>query len=133
VAASPQEAAARRLVERAKGELAAGRAAAASDLLERAVAVDPTCAEGYYQLARVHADRDDHEAALGFLDKAEQVAARDPAALGEILSLRGTVLEELGRPDEARAAYERALHWAPGSVRARVGLGRVNGRGAGGE
>jgi tetratricopeptide (TPR) repeat protein len=128
-----KRAAASRLVERAQVALAEGRLAPGVDLLERAVAVDPTWAEAYLQLAQVHLAEGDYELAVAFLDKAEQLSAGDVKSLGEIVSLRGEVFEALGRGKNARQAYEQALSLAPNNTRARAGLRRLRAEGMAGD
>ena len=46
---------------------------------------------------------------------ADQVLAEDPAAIG-VLCLKGDLLADDGRADEARACYERAIGEKPGSM-----------------
>jgi Tfp pilus assembly protein PilF len=124
-----KRAAASRLVERAQVAVAEGRLAPGVDLLERAVAVDPTWAEIYVQLAQVYLAEGDHELAVAFLDKAEQLSAGDAESLGEIVSLRGEIFEAVGWGENARQAYERALSLAPNNGRARAGLRRLRAEG----
>ena len=120
-----KRAAARRIVERARAAFQEGRPEDTAELLERAIALDGGFAESYVLLAELHLTQGGNEIALAFLDRAQQLAADSPALLAEIESLRGTVLEELGRREAARDAYERALSMAPDNVRARLGLARV--------
>lgn len=124
-AVDPRRAAASRLVEHSGEAVSRGRLADAAELLERAVALDPAFSGSYVQLARLHLVRGDHELALAFLDKAEELAAGDTASLSEIASLRGMAFEGLGRLDAARHAYERALELAPENPRARDGMRRA--------
>jgi tetratricopeptide (TPR) repeat protein len=126
-AADPRRAAAGGLLDRANLARSEGRPADAAELLERAVVVDPTFPATYVQLARLHIDEGEPRLALGFLDKAEALAARDRDALAEIAALRGATLEELGDRDGARAAYRRALSLVPGHGRARAGWVRTGG------
>lgn len=121
-----KRAAARRIVERARAAFRDGRHGDTADLLERAVAIDGGFAESYMLLAFLHLKKGSHDVALAFLDKAQQLAAVQRESLAEIESLRGTVLEELGRREAARHAYERALALSPENVRARAGLARMS-------
>jgi Tfp pilus assembly protein PilF len=120
-----KRAAAADLVRRARTAFAHGDDERTADLLERAVVVDPNFAETYVMLARLYIRQGDGTLALAFLDKAAQVAPADPGPLAEIESLRGVAFEELGQPDAARQAYERALIHSPDNERARLGLARV--------
>lgn len=124
----PTRAAAGGLVERATVALSEGRVADAADLLERAVAVDPSFPGTYMHLARLHLEQGEQQLALAFLDKAELLAAEDAESAAEIATLRGVVLEQLGRRDAARRAYERALSLTPHDERARAGLVRTGGQ-----
>jgi len=120
-----KRAAARRIVELARAAFEDGRPEDTADLLERAVALDGSFSESYVLLAHLHMTEGSPELALAFLDRAEQLAARDRVSLAEVESSRGVVFEELGRWQAARNAYRRALRLAPENARARRGLARL--------
>lgn len=125
-AASPNVAAALRLVERGRELLDAGDREGALDPLERAVSIDPTNAFGYYFLARLYFERHSHNQAMGFANRAAiLVDGSDAAWAGRTFALQGTILEAVARYGEARAAYGRALDVDPRNVTARVGLNRL--------
>jgi Tfp pilus assembly protein PilF len=120
-----KRAAARRIVELARAAFEDGRPEDTADLLERAVALDGSFSESYVLLAHLHMTEGSPELALAFLDRAEQLAARDRGSLAEVESSRGVVFEELGQWEAARDAYRRALRLAPENARARRGLARL--------
>lgn len=124
---SPRRAAATRLVEDSGTAVSVGLFAQAAELLERAVAVDPSFPRSYVQLARLHLAQGNHALALAFLDKAAELTPGDKRALGEIAGLRGAAFEGLGQAEAARHAYERALDLVPDDPRARAGITRVGG------
>ena len=74
----PSRAAAATLVERASAAIDEGRLVDAADLLERAVAVDPSFSGSHVHLARLHLEQNEPHLALALLDKAETLAAADP-------------------------------------------------------
>jgi hypothetical protein len=100
--------------------LEAGRPAAAEPLLSRAVEAAPRQARALYYRARCRAALgreaeaiDDYRAALAA--KPDSVASAQEMA---------TLLERMGRRDEAAAAYARWLRIAPGNADAAAGLAR---------
>jgi tetratricopeptide (TPR) repeat protein len=64
-------------------------------------------AEAHYHLARSHYRRDELERALDDLDRAEEIDSETVHNVRAYL-LRGNVLEELGRPEDAVRMYETA-------------------------
>lgn len=124
----PNVAAALRLIEDGRQEMAHGAYDAALDRLERAVAIDPTSAYGYYFLAKVHLLKKDYDQAIAFASRAASLSARgDPISLGRIHSLQGAAFEEVGRYPDARKAYQEAIEADPNNLAARVGAARVSG------
>jgi tetratricopeptide (TPR) repeat protein len=107
--------AALRLIEEGRQRLAAGDAARAIELFERAIAVDGRVPYAYYFLAKAHAHADHRALAHRFLDRAEQKLGSEPYWLSEVWSLRGTLLARDGKRPEAEAAYRRALEAWPGN------------------
>jgi len=125
-AAAPNVAAALRMVERGRQLIENGDGDAALDTLERAVAIDPNNAFGYYFLARIYFERRNHAQAIGFANRAAILTdASDSVWVGRTYSLQGTIFEHVARYAEARAAYRRALEANPDNVAARVGLARI--------
>jgi hypothetical protein len=123
----PNVAAALRLIEDARQQMERGAYDAALDRLERAVAIDPTSAYGYYFLARVHFLKKNYDQAIAFAGRAAALSAHaDRACLGRIRSLEGAVFEEVGRYPDARKAYQQALAADPDNLSAQVGLTRLN-------
>jgi hypothetical protein len=108
-------AAALRLTEEGRQKLAAGEAARAIELLERAVAVDARVPYAYYFLARAHAANGRRELAYRFLDRAEQKLAGEPYWRSEVERVRGQLLAEDGKTAASDAAYRRALDAWPGN------------------
>jgi hypothetical protein len=123
----PNVAAALRLIEDARQQMEQGAYDAALDRLERAVAIDPTSAYGYYFLARVHFLKKNYDQAIAFASRAASLSAHaDRACLGRIRSLEGAVFEEVGRYPDARKAYQQALEADPDNLSAQVGLTRLS-------
>lgn len=86
--------------------------------LESAVLDPRTAGSAYAKIGRIHARRGDRAGALGWLAKAESVAADDAEALFDV----GALYESLGRAQDARAAYARALSADPTLAPAARGL-----------
>ncbi len=127
---APNTAAALRLIEDGRQQIAKGAYDAALDRLERAVAIDPTNAYGYYFLARVHFLKKDYDQAIAFASRAAALNPRsDRRSLSRIYSLQGAVFEEVGRYPDARKAYQQAVSADPNNLAARVGAARLGGSG----
>ncbi|MEO8142870.1 MAG: tetratricopeptide repeat protein [Betaproteobacteria bacterium] len=95
-----------------------GRIDEARRLLQDGVTLNPGNARFATVLARIHIERRDFSAALAVID-----GVRAPEQGGaEIQSLRGTVLQQLGRHAEAVSAYQNALVGAPQSGAVWIGL-----------
>lgn len=125
---APNVAAALRLIEDGRRQMREGAYDAALDRLERAVAIDPTSAYGYYFLAQVHFLKKNYDQAVAFASRAASLGRRaDPAFRGRIYNLQGAVFEQVGRYPDARRAYQQALMADPQNVPARVALARLGG------
>jgi tetratricopeptide (TPR) repeat protein len=86
-------------------------------LLEKSVRIDPWSGEGALALGLERLGRGDAAGALGELTRAVNLLG-DVATFVAIGNARLT----LDQPEEARAAYQRALRLNPGSARARINL-----------
>jgi len=127
-ATPPNVAAALQLIEEGRRLQTRGGRNQAREHFERAVAIDPTNAYGYFFLARVHFFNRNYDQAIAFASRAVALGARlDPPWLGRVYALQGAVFEEAGRYPDARAAYRRAVATDPHNLTAQVGLGRVTG------
>ena len=106
-----------RLVLRGLDEDQALRPAQALALYERALQVDPNNPFAYLALARHHADGEDPQRALAFLDKAEALLAhsewRSPGLEADLVGIRGAALYASGRIPSALPLLERARHLSP--------------------
>ena len=123
----PNVAAALRLIEDGRQQMQQGAYDAALDHFERAVAIDPTNAYGYYFLARVHLLKKDYDQAIAFASRAASLSAHtDRVSLGRIRSLEGAAFEEVGRYPDARKAYQQAVEADPNNLAAQVGLTRLS-------
>jgi Flp pilus assembly protein TadD len=122
----PNVAAAIRLIEEGRQQRDSGHYDQAVEAFERAVAIDPTNAYGYYFLAQVHYLKKNYDQAIAFASRAAVLSARlDRACLGRVYSLQGAVFEEVGRYPDARKAYRRAVDADPNNLAARVGVARL--------
>lgn len=125
---APNVAAGLRLIEDGRQQMREGAYDAALDRLERAVAIDPTSAYGYYFLAQVHFLKKNYDQAVAFASRAASLGRRaDPAFRGRIYGLQGAVYEQVGRYPDARKAYQQALGADPQNLAARVALARLGG------
>lgn len=82
-------------------------------------------ARAHYQLARSYYRKDQLKEALAELDAARKLDSGTVSNL-RALVLRGQVLEELGRPGDARAAYRLALAVEPRSQEVLLSLVRLS-------
>jgi tetratricopeptide repeat protein len=122
----PNVAAAIRLIEEGRQQRNQGHVDKALERFERAVAIDPTNAYGYYFLAQLHYRQKNYDQAIAFSSRAATLSARtDRTCLGRVYSLQGAVFEEVGRYPDARKAYQRAVDADPNNLAARVGVGRL--------
>lgn len=128
VSTAPNVAAALRLIEDGRQQMREGAYDAALDHLERAVAIDPTSAYGYYFLAQVHFLKKNYDQAVAFASRAASLGRRADAVFqGRIYILQGAVFEQVGRYPDARRAYQQALAADPQNMEARVALARISG------
>ncbi len=125
-AETPARAAALRVTEQARVNLAAGRTDEALRDLGRAVSIDPGNPFGYFYLGRVYIARHNYAQALTFFKRAEIGFSARPDWLGETIGFEGACYEELGQFTDAALAYRRALGAAPNNLRARVGYSRLS-------
>lgn len=124
----PNVAAATRLSDAARLKLAASDEAAALELLERAIAIDPNNAYAYYFLAQTHLQTRTYDQAIAFAERAAGLSSsRSADWTSRAWALQGNAFEAAGRFGDARQAYLRAVRAAPGNAAAKVGLGRVGG------
>jgi tetratricopeptide (TPR) repeat protein len=124
----PHVAAAIRLVQSAREELASGDTDAALESLERAITVDPNNPYAYYFLAETYFARGTYDQAVVFADKAALLSARvDPSWLSRSYCLQGRIFEASGRFADARASYTQALETDEHNRPAWEGLSRVGG------
>jgi hypothetical protein len=124
----PNVAAALRLIEEGRQQLAQEHYDRALDRFERAVAIDPTNAYGYYFLAQLHFLMKKYDQASAFAGRAVTLAMRtDHVWLARAYGLQAAVFEEVGRYADARKAYQKAVAADPNNVGARVGVGRLGG------
>jgi tetratricopeptide (TPR) repeat protein len=89
--------------------LAVGDAAAATRAFERIVALAPTHADGWFKLALARQDARDFAGAAAALRESLRLKPGSPEAEVNL----GIVLQEVGRIDEAMAAYGRAYRLRP--------------------
>lgn len=101
----------------------AGRSQEAGAALERAVQLDPRHARAWYNLGLARHQRGDAGGALSALARAESADAASP----DYPYAAATILAQMGRVAEARAAAERALSIAPGHDPARQLLRQLPG------
>ncbi len=88
-------------------------------LLQEGVALSPGNARFASVLAQIHAERKDYPAALDVLNAVKAPGQDSP----ELQSLRGTVLQKLGRHAEAADAFEASLRNQPQNGAGWMGLG----------
>ena len=125
---APNVAAATRLVDAGRAQMAAGDDGAALEQLERAIAIDPANAYAYYYLAELHFSHRTYDQAIAFADRAATLSdTRAPEWASRAYTLQGKAFEAVGRFSDAHDAYARALEAAPGNQAAQVGLARVGG------
>jgi len=126
----PHVAAATRLADQARLRMAEGDTDGAIELLERAVAVDPSNPYAYYFLAELHFSHDAYEQAINFAERATLLSARASRGwLSRSYGLQGQILEAAGAFTDARVAYGRALQADRRNPIAQAGMARVGGGG----
>ncbi len=122
----PNVSAALRLIEDGRKQLRLGEPDLALERFERAVAIDPTSAYGYYFLARFHYEKKNYDQAINFANRAAALGARsDRVCVGRALALEGGVFEEVGRYADARNAYRKAVEADPNNLAAHAGFARL--------
>jgi tetratricopeptide (TPR) repeat protein len=123
----PNVAAALRLIEEGRQQMKQSRYDQSLDRFERAVAIDPSNAYGYYFLAQLHYLKKDYDQTIAFASRAAVLSARsDRICLGRAYSLQGAAFEDVGRYPDARKAYQKAVEADPNNLAARVGVARLN-------
>jgi MSHA biogenesis protein MshN len=96
-----------------------GQLETARRLLEEGLNIDPSQPDFSVALARILVERKDFAGALAALQASEAAAG----AHAEHHFLRGTVLQRLGRHQEAADAYRNSLQVQQASARSWIGLG----------
>jgi hypothetical protein len=123
----PNVAAALRLIEDGRQQMNQERYDHALDRFERALAIDPSNAYGYYFLALLHFETKKYDQAVAFASRAVVLSARtDRVLMGRSYGLEGEAYEAVGRYADARKAYEKAVEADPNNLAARVGVARLN-------
>lgn len=96
-----------------------GRIEEAKRELQVGLAVNPSYAPFAVALARIHVDRHEYDEALMVLERAGESGRSSP----DFQSLRGAILQRLGRNEAAADAYRLALDGVPQSGASWIGLG----------
>jgi Flp pilus assembly protein TadD len=109
------------LVGQAQAALAAGRLDEAEPALHAIVQANPREAFAWALLGLVHVRRAQPEIALAHVDRALGLDRDHP----DYLNLRGVALGELGRIDDAVAAFRRALKRRPAHAECHYNLGKA--------
>ena len=109
------------LVGQAQAALAAGRLDEAEPALHAIVRSNPREAFAWALLGLVHVRRAQPETALAHADRALGLDRDNP----DYLNLRGVALGELGRIDDAAAAFRRALKRRPAHAECHYNLGKA--------
>jgi putative PEP-CTERM system TPR-repeat lipoprotein len=104
------------LTLRGEAYLALGDAAHAKDAFEQALAVDPNAGDALTGLARHAIMKGDRQAAELY---ASEAVAKDPKN-AEVWMFNGTMLRAGGKPDQALAAFDKALALQPGHHTAHI-------------
>lgn len=107
-----------------------GRLDEAARALDAALALDPADARSRIARGNVAALTGDLEGAVASLAAAAAAATR-PRDRADAENSRGVVLEELGRREDAAAAYDAALAAAPGHAKATANRDALRGGGGG--
>lgn len=111
----------RGIVLRALGSLQEARLS-----YERSIALDPNFVDAFQNLSNILIELKDFKAAEQVLAKIQELLCAVSAEGEKIADLKlrlGSVLQNLDRPQEARTAYEHALHMRPDFIEAYICLG----------
>ncbi|MCA9037226.1 MAG: tetratricopeptide repeat protein, partial [Planctomycetaceae bacterium] len=108
------------LIQHAEMLMSAGRFSDALDVLTKARSIDGKNAQVYAHLCSVQSQLKQHDEALASLECLCQL----DSSLINVLSTRGNVLLEAGRPDQAMHQFQRLIAQDPQSSLALNGLGR---------
>jgi len=103
---------------------ALGKTYAVIDLRRQAVAAAPFDIASWLELARLYAAKEDFASSVAAAREALAVCPDEHLALEAL----GNALQSLGKPDEAREAWRRALELAPNLVRLERYLELVDGK-----
>jgi tetratricopeptide (TPR) repeat protein len=98
-----------------------GKHPEALEICDRALAIDPNCAEAWFNKGVMLIDLGRNEEALAACDRALVINPNDAGAWRH----KGNVLKALGRDEEALAAYNRALAIDPNYADAWINRGNV--------
>ncbi len=109
-------------MQRATQAVARKDAAAALDVVDQAIVLQPDFAEAYNRRATLHYTQNRY--ALSMAD-VEEVLRREPRHFAALTGL-GAMLEELGRDREALDAYSRALAIYPTLKAAQDAVARLS-------
>ena len=103
-------------------KMSKGDYAGALEVLERFLDSNPDSHEALVSMAMCHANLGRMDEALRMIDRALGLTDRDPM----IYEIQGDILSSLGRANEARSAWRRALKLNPNSrkLRAKIARGR---------
>lgn len=102
-----------------------GRYEDASRVLQEMVDLKPNL-DSYARVSYFKELNGDLDGALEALDLAESAAGSSPPNVAFVQSLRATIESNRGRPDVARAAFERILQTVPDHGPAQYGLARMD-------
>ena len=125
-APNPARAASLRITENGRVAIEHGDVDGAIRELAHAVSIDPSNSYAYLYLGRAYVERKNYDQALTFFKRAEIGLASNSAWLSDVYVFEGLCYEQSGRPSDAAASYQKALGFAPGNLRARVGYTRLS-------
>jgi Flp pilus assembly protein TadD len=114
-------------VEEASRAIDAGDYHLATELLERAISLEPNNGRAFYYYGLAMGERGRPGSALTLLQKAEILSQGDARALGDIYAQMGVNQERVGRRQEAIRRYEQALAQDPSHALARRRLEALKG------
>ncbi|KAK1341287.1 hypothetical protein QTO34_017691 [Cnephaeus nilssonii] len=102
-----------------------GQTKEAEKMTNHIVSEDTGCLECYRLLSAIYSKQEQHDKALGAIDKALQLKPKDPKVISELFFTKGNQLREQNLLDKAFESYKAAVELNPDQAQAWMNMGGI--------